>query len=130
MAAALHVSELVKKGGYPLWYPYCLGDYLLKRGELPAAETLLKATRRFGKKHVLIDKLQSRWFWAHGQRVRAIRFTKKKAKFWSHSCLYNQLSAMYRVGGDDKNADKYLQIFGSLSKREENTSKLQRTIRR
>ena len=118
METAKYVSGLVRKGGYPLWYTHQLAEYLIKRGELAAAEVLLKAIRRFGTKHFLIDLLYSRWLWCLGERTKAIRFTERKAKFWSQSCLYNQLSAMYKLKGDDQKAEKYLGIAGSLAELE------------
>lgn len=115
---AKHVSCLVKKGGYPLWFTQELLDRLIKRGELEAADILLKTARRFGEKHFLIDLLYSRWLWSMGKRTKAIRYTERKAKLWSHSCLYNQLSAMCKLNGEDQKAANYLGIADSLTKLE------------
>src|SRR5437660_5329664 len=95
-----HVSKLLRQGNYPTYYPYKLSEYLLRRGEFQAAGTLLKATRRFGSPHPLIDKLYGKWLWANGERKSAIRFTEGRAAVWSNSSLFNLLSSMYLVSGN------------------------------
>ena len=95
--AAKYVALRIRKEGYPLWFPYQLVDYLIKRGEIQAAGIVLMAVRRSGQTHVVFDELYGRWLWSQRARTRAIRFTEKKAKYWSHPRLYNQLSAMYQT---------------------------------
>lgn len=115
---AQHVSILTRNGDYPLWYSHQLADYLLKRGELEAAEIVLKSARRFGEKNILIDDLWVRWLWSYGDRAKAIRFAEKKAKSWSHSCLHLSLSAMYELTGNHAKKRKCDAIASSLAARE------------
>lgn len=115
---AAYVSSLVRKGGYPICYPYKFAKFLLKRREFASAGELLKITRRFGVGDFLIDELYGTWLWAMGKRDSAFRFVWGALKVRPHSCLFSLLSAMYRVTGNDRLAEKYLQIAGSLADRE------------
>jgi hypothetical protein len=116
--ATRHVANLIRQGGYPVWYPYKLGDYLLKQGELSAVGELLRVVRRFAQPHPLIDKLYGTWLWCLGNREQATRFIRKRAKQWSKSFLYNELSAMYKLEGHEKKAKKCLDIAKLLAERE------------
>src|SRR4051812_44543020 len=99
---AAHVSEKIRDSNYPLWYSCKVLEYLLKRGELQAAEMILKALQRSGASHPLVDDLRGRWLWSFGNRAKAIRFTKEKAKHWSSPFLYKHLAVFYRLVGDSK----------------------------
>lgn len=115
---ATHVALLIRKRAYPLWYPHQLVDYLLKRGELKAAEVVLNTVKRSGESSFLIDDLWVRWLRSYGDRTKAIRFAEKKAKSWSHSCLYFSLSAMYELVGNRAKKQKCDEIASSLAARE------------
>ncbi len=113
-----YVSDQVRKEGYPLWFPFKLSYRLMKRGEFAAAGKLLKATRRFGQPNPLIDGRYGTWLWCTGKHAAAIKFVARQAKLWSASLLFSDLSAMYRLIGQDEEADKYLRIAGALADRE------------
>jgi len=118
LSTSSYVSELVRKGGYPLWYQYQLTDYLIKRGELEAAEMLLKTTRKFEENHFLIDMLYTEWLWCMGRRKTAFRFAKNALKLRPNPAFFNLVSAMYHVTGDGPKAEKYLQLTRSAAEKE------------
>jgi hypothetical protein len=112
------ISRLVRKGGYPNYYPYKFARYLMKHGEFKEAGRLLSVTRRFGEQNPLVDRLYGNWLWAMGRRKAAFRFVTMAAKTNPHSCLYNSLSAMYKLVGDSKNAGRYLAVAAHFADQE------------
>lgn len=113
-----YVSNLLRKGNYPVWYPYRLIEYLMKHDEFDLAGRLLDVTREYGMPHPLIDKLYGMWLWSVGKREAAIKFVGRKARSWPCSYLYSDLSTMYRLMGKKVAAKKYLQTADTLAKRE------------
>lgn len=113
-----YLSGVVQARDCPLWYPYRFATLLLEHREFSVALELLDTVKHSGGAHPLIDRLYAKCLWCTGKRREAVRFTERKAKFWSHSCLYNLLSAMHKLNGESKRSQRYLGIAVSLAKRE------------
>ena len=112
---ANYLAGLIRNGRYPMWCAHQFINYLLKHGELQAAEIVLLSIKRSGEKHFLIDILQARWFWSMGDRKKALRFTNRKAKEWKHSSLYNVLYGMYKLLGRQGESDRCNQMAERLA---------------
>ena len=71
-----------------------------------------------GQSHPLLDQLYGKMLWSDGNRDRAIRFVKAKARLWSKSFLFSLLSSMYELSGDRRLAYKNLVIADYLAREE------------
>jgi hypothetical protein len=115
---ATYIAALVRKGGYPNYYPYRFAEYLMKKGEFTEAGRLLRLARRFGEQNPLIDRLYGNWLWAMGRRKAALKFVTTAAEANPHSCLYNSLSAMHKLVGDSESAGRFLAVAAGLADEE------------
>jgi predicted Zn-dependent protease len=113
-----HVSDLILRDNYPSWTAYRFSEYLLKRGEFSAAGHLLKIIMQRKNAHPLLDELYGTWLWSTGKRLAAIRFVTRKARLSSKSYLFDLLSSMYSLLGNEKKAAKYLHIASLMAKQE------------
>ena len=118
LETAKYVSNLVRQGTYPIYYPWRLAKYLMKRDEFLSAEILLKTTMRFRDRNPMIEHVYGTWLWSIGEHDKAFRFVTRSVRAYPRSYLFNLLSAMYKLKGDNLNAAKYLAKAASSSVKE------------